>query len=241
MHIRNFLAITMLSTAFLAGCGGGGGGGTSPTPVSVASTATFPFFSIAAGRFNEAKTRSFTVSLHLSTGQVLTGTGTDSSSAPASSSFEGRPSLVKNFTTTYSYTNGSVSFPIFETSSAHYDSNYTLLGGIGSNYYGVVTNSFPEPQSAKIGDTGPLAIATTYSNSTKTTILGSSKLSYVFEPDTNSTAILKLISENFDKTNTRQSYSTIAYRVSTDGSYTLLSDTNSYLSGELRLKTLIYQ
>lgn len=227
--------------AALVACGGGGGGGPTPDPTPVATTAEFPFFSIAAARFNEAKTRSFTVSFEMDTGQTLTGTGTDSSSAPFGGTFEGQPSLVKNFATTYTITNGTINVPLFETSTAYYDSNYYLLGGKGSNYYTVATQKYIYPQYSKVGDTGPLGVLTIYSNSTKSTILGISRASYVFESDTATTAIMKLISVSYDATGNSVAATTTAFRVSSAGSYTLLTSVTFYVSGDIRLKTLTYQ
>ncbi|GEM_PF-2514913 len=238
---RISLAIIVGALAACGGGGGGGGDGPTPVPVPVASTATFPFFSINAARFNEAKTRSFTVSLVMDSSQTVSGTGTDSSSAPFSGTFEGQSSLVKNFATTITFTDGDINVPVFETSTAYYDSNYYLLGGTGSNYYTVVTQKYTYPQYSKIGDTGPLGVATVYSDSSKSKILGSSKASYVFEPDSDTTAIMKLISMSYDASGNSVGTTTTAFRVSTTGNYTVLTKTTFYVSGVVRLETLTYQ
>lgn len=82
-----------------------------------------------------------------------------------------------------------------------------------------------------------LLISKRYTNSNKTGLLGTQVLSFAIQPETSTTALLKLIEVEKDNAGNTTSTSTITFRLTPAGSMTRLSETT--VSGTTAL-TLTY-
>jgi hypothetical protein len=188
MRANNAIAILV---ALLAGCGGGGGGGGPGNTSTLASPALQPPppppvaipFASAISAFMQA-----------SHDYVLSATnGADSYRAElsftpaAQTTFEGQvvstmqdSGVIKKNGTTAAISIGTEFFDA---------SPFKVWGFVGSDgVYGVNSNQQLLPSSATPGQSGPLDTITSYADSTKQTVLGSSTRFWVVEPDTATTA-----------------------------------------------------
>lgn len=228
--IRLFFTLVACS-ALLSACGGGGGSSSSSDPV--ASTEVFQLRTAYANYVNDSRSLPYTLSGTIS-GYSVTGTGTLTQGAVFSTTFENRTALGKTVTLTGTLYANNRSIPIASTGSGYVDSNYNTLGFAGSEYE-VVTSSTPIPLTARVNDTGVWYVTTRYSSASKTTRLGTKTTSFVLEPDTASTALLKIIEVERDAGNSITSTSTSSFRITPSGALTWLNET--YLEGA---DTLIY-
>ena len=216
-----------LGTAFacllaLAACGGGGGGGggggSSGTPTPVASTNAFPLQAGFQKRITSGASDKFTVE------DFCTGTSTITYSTPVADTFEGVPGYSLTQTATATYTNCAPS-PITVSVTNHYDANYTLIGttSTGGQYVRFVPPAPAAlPASVKVGDKGTMVTMNMYSSSSQIIRTGKRVLSYEIEPDTASTAIFDLITQDFDTTDAVTITEHSLYRMAADGTLTLL-------------------
>lgn len=221
---RHF-AITMIAASTLVACGGGGDSNYVTAP-STASTTAFPFATAIANFVNERKSSQFSISgTAFAFGQSVsfTGVGTASESTVAST-FEGFPSLKKSITTTGTLDMLGNQFPIGETSATFFDTNYSPLGNTGANVYCVVTSKTPIPITASIGDNGDWFMSTCYTDSSKLNRIGTSKVSYALEPEANTTALLKLVTQLTDTSGNR-SPTNLTLRITTSGAVTRVDET----------------
>jgi hypothetical protein len=216
--------LVTISTAGLIACGGGNSSSATPAASNV-STNTFPVGTgitalAAAGQLNN-----FNVS--------GTCNGTFSNiSAPANTSttFEGNPALSSVAVITISLSNCTGSSVATETS--YYSTSYLPLG------FSVLGGNFGDyaippviPATVHVGDAGVVGTENLYTNSAKTTPVGRNDISYAIEPDTSTSAILNLISKNYNVASTLQNTVQDRYRMQANGSLTLISSDVLYSSG----------
>ena len=222
-------ALAMAASAFLVGCGGGGGGsGTPATPTKATSTEIFPLRAAYTSTFNNSRSLTFTLS-GTTAGVAVTGSGTVTQGNVMSSVFEGANALVKTSTVTGTVTAKGVSIPLATTSTSYVDSNYAPKGSQSSNEYSVVSGLANIPLTGKVNDTGLLYSENRYSTSAKASLLGTRTKTFVMEPDTATTALLKIIDTDRNTSGTTTATSTANFRISTSGALTRLFET--YLSG----------
>lgn len=120
-------------------------------------------------------------------------------------------------------------FSLDNTSADYFDSNYNLLGRDGTSGYSVVDGLFNLPASVKVGDTGDLYSLKKYSNSTKSALTGTEKVSYLIEADTASTALVSILTVEKDTNSKVTSQDTTQYRISADNKLTPIKETlNDY-------------
>lgn len=218
-----FRAIWLFLLFALSACGGG----SNPTNTgSTTSTETFQFSTAFVNYVTETRSLPFTVT-GTSSGYSVTGSGTVTQGGLTSASFESQAAQQKTTTVTGSMTVNGVTVPLASSSTAYVDSNYNPLGSIGDNY-AVVTNGSSIPTTAKVNDTGIL-----YSSSTKAVARGTETVTYALEPDTASTALLKIIVTERGTNNTLSSIATISFRMTTAGALTRISET--YVEGTTSL------
>ena len=219
-------AITFIAvSSILAACGGSGGSGGGSSPSGpVTSTLSFPlqagFKSFIANGFSKA----FTISDYCS------GSGTRTT-APASTgaTFEGVSALSSVTTVTGSYTNCTPAS--FASSSTSYvDTNYNLLGDVGTNY-GVWLTPPTIPTSVSVGATAIAGTENYYTDSTKATGKGRMGASFVIEADTSSTAIVNLISKIYDVSSVLTATQQSRYRMTSTGALTPISIDLQYANG----------
>jgi len=229
MNQHYFFRAIWLSLLFaLSACGGGN----NPTNTSsTTSTETFEFRTAFVNYVTETRSLPFTVT-GTSSGYGVTGSGTATQGALTSASFESQAAQQKTTTVTGSMTVNGVTVPLSSSGTAYVDSNYNPLGTIGDKYV-VVTNGTTIPTTAKVNDTGILYSTILYSSSTKAIKLGTETVAYALEPDTASTALLKIIVTERGTNNTQTSIATITFRMTTAGALTRISET--YVEGTTSL------
>ena len=235
-HFR--FAPALLVSTLLAGCGGGGGGGSS-APGPVTSTLSFPLQSAHNAFVAGGVTRSFTVSITAVSGAstvTCSGTGTLAASpATTAATFEGKPALsaLSTVTITTSASPGCNAATITTTLTDYYDSNFVALGHntVGGDY-GVFLTAPSLPTSAKVGDAGILGTETLYTNSTKTTSVGTSAVTFALEADTANTAIVNVKSTDSDATGKVILTTQSRYRIADVGAVTPISVDAQFTNGD---------
>jgi len=211
---------TLSISALLVACGGGGGSGG-----SASSTETFQLRTAYVSYTNSTGSWPFTVTGSTS-GVNVTGSGTTTAGSISGTTFEGQAAQAKTTTITGTINANGRSVPLATTGTSYVSSNYDLLGNSSATSYEVVSSSIPIPATARINDTGTWYSSTRYTDQSKTTRRGTATATFVLEPDTASTALLKIIRIEKDTANTVTSTSTIAFRITPAGALTRLSETN---------------
>jgi hypothetical protein len=123
----------------------------------------------------------------------VTGSGTYSHSGLQAASFENQPSLRKSSTASMRININGQSTDAAVTTAIYVGSNYLPLGS-DEDGYGVVFDSVNIPATARVGDNGIWYTERMYPSSAKSYVTGTRRTSFVMEPDTASTALLKIIS-----------------------------------------------
>jgi hypothetical protein len=201
----------------ISACGGGGGGSSGP----VASNETFQLKTAYVNFFNGSNSLPFTLS-GTTSGYTVTGSGTLTESAPVNGTFESVSALQKNSAITYTFTANNVTSSTASSSSSYADSNYVPLGGTGSEY-SVITGNASIPLTARVGDSGTWSTQNRYTNSSKSTLVGTTTTTYVLEPDTASTALLKIIDTDKNTSGTTTGTTIETYRITPSGGITHIS------------------
>lgn len=207
---------TLSISALLVACGGGGGG-------SASSTDAFQLRTAYVSYINSTGSWPFTVTGSTS-GVNVTGSGTTTAGSISGTTFEGQVAQAKNTTATGTINANGQSIPLATTGTSYVNSNYDPLGFSGSEYE-VVSSSIPIPATARINDTGTWYSSVRYTSSSKTTRKGTATATFVLEPDTASTALLKIIRIEKDTANAVTSTSTNTFRMTPAGTLTRLSET----------------
>lgn len=227
MKFHLLLAATLtitLATTFIAACGGGGGDAGAPvSPLPVVSANTFQVKTAYISYFNDTSSHPFTVS-GTTAGFAVTGSGTVTQSPVTSGLFEGATVLQKTSTVTGSFVANGVTIPLTATDTAYVDANYMAKGWTGEEYV-MVTSAALVPDTAKVNDTGLWHISNRYADSTKTTLLGTSQVSFALAPDTATTALLKINQVDKDTIGSTVMTATANFRVTPTGALTRLSET----------------
>ncbi len=211
-------AITLLLTA----CGGGGGSG-STGPVS--STETFQLRTGWVNYITDTRSLPFTLTGTVS-GTPVTGSGTLTQGSLSRTVFESQNALSKTTVVTGSVSGNGQTYPLGITTTSYIDSNYNPLGSNGPEYV-VTTSGSTIPLTARVNDTGIWFQSVRYASSAKTSRLGTATTSFVLEPDTASTALLKIIEIEEDTYGTTTSTNTLTFRITPAGGLTRLSEVGS--------------
>lgn len=212
--------VCLVTALLLVACGGG----SSSTPPSGSGTSTlsFPMQSAFNAMVANGWTKNFTSSGDCS------GSGTQAvAPAKTAATFEGAAALSATNSTTYTFSNCTPASGA-QIFTAYYDSNYVPRGFSDfSTTYGVY-GAISIPSSVIVGGTGVLWTEARYTNSTKSTSIGSAVTSYIIEADTPTTAIVNLIYKIYNTANTLTQTQQVRYRISATGALTLVSvDTQS--------------
>jgi hypothetical protein len=217
------LARTLGLTLILAisACGGGGGG--SPTSTGpVASTETFQLRTAYVNYVTETRSLPFTVT-GTTSGYSVTGSGTATQGSLTSATFESQAAQQKTTTVTGSITANGTNVPLSSSSTTYVDSNYNPLGSNDTDYT-VVNSGASIPATARVNDTGTWYSTIRYASSTKATQRGTGTVSYVLEPDTASTALLKIILVERDNSSNETYRSAVTFRMTPAGALTRISE-----------------
>lgn len=225
VNVLKRLAAVCLSVLLIAGCGGGGDDG------PVASTETFDLKSAWANYVSSASSRPFSIS-GMVAGESVSGSGTITEGALLPATFEGLPALSKTTIASATITVAGQSIPLSTSSSTYVDSTYLPLGSSGERY-SVVTGVPSIPSSARVNDTGLIYTEINYPNSAKAYSIGTTTLSFALEPDTASTALVKLVAVDKDTAGTTIATSVTTLRVTPTGGLTWISDSTTSMDGTL--------
>jgi hypothetical protein len=210
---------------FVAACGGGGGGGGDGSTGPVTSTDTFQLQRAYINYVTDSSSRSFNIS-GTSSGDSLSGTGRATAGTLGAATFEGLSALSKTTVVSGTTINGGTSTPFSSSQTTYVDSSYKLLGNDG-NEYTVVTSFSMLSDSTKVNATGSFYSATRYTNSTKSSVIGTRTATYALEPDTASTALLKFIIVDKDTSGNTTSTVTSVFRVTPPGALTPISESST--------------
>lgn len=218
-----------MMTALLIACGGGGGSSDGP----VTSAETFQMRAAWDKFVQNSGSRSFRLTGRLSGNQV-TGSGTMVESALAPATFEGASAQRKTSTLNLSVTNGNVTVPITASDTSYFDDRFNPLGDSSESEYCVVTStSVSIPQIARVGDKGILYAAECFTDSSKQVTLGTETVSFSLEPDTASSALLKMTLMEKDTAGNSNLSDTIIIRMTPSGDLTYISEKVTYQDGDM--------
>jgi len=209
------------STLLLTACGGSSSSVQTVQAAPVAQAVST--FALQAGYKTRIASGSAT---NFSISGTCTGSSNISSSSPGTGTFEGATALTVTSTESLTFTNCTPTSAA-HTSISYYDSSYNPLGhsSIGVEYGKFLTIPSALPTSVKIGDTAVFGTETIYSDSTKQVTKGQRSRSYVIEADgaSGSTAIVNLITKDFNLSNQLLFTQQSRFRMATDGKLTALS------------------
>lgn len=223
--VRHFF--TTLAFVLLAGCGGGGGG----SPPTVTSKETFNLSQAWVSYLTTTQSLPFSVQGTIY-GDSVSGNGTLSQSGLQAATFENTPAQRKSGTATLKIVLNRQSTDLAVTTAMYVDSNYLPLGSQGDDY-GVVFNAVNIPPSVKVGDNGIWYTERTYPSSAKLYSTGTRTTAFTVEPDTASTALLKVITTDYSSGGSQTSSTVITFRMTPSGTLTRLSDSSTSSEGTL--------
>jgi len=171
----------------------------------------------------------------------FSGSGTFSESSRLGT-FEGIQGIAKSSTLTATLQLVGQNMPFADTNVTYFDSNYKPLGATSATGYCIVTSSNPIPTTAKIGDNGIWYLSTCYTDSTKRIKAGTGNLSYVLEPDTQTSAILKLIGKAVDNFGNTVASGSSSFRITANGEISRFAEAASVSAAGVALNyTATYQ
>lgn len=227
ISLRSFSAATVL--ALISGCGGGSDGGDGSSKVS---TSTFPVSAALKNLVSNGYTASFTVSGTLN-GADLTGTGSETSTPGANSSFENQPAIDVGDQISYNLQWKGQAVNWTDTSHNYFNqSSYAVIGTIDpSGNYAVATSFNGWPSAARVGDSGTLGAIVFYSDQAKSSITGGATLNYSIESDAPTTAILAITTVYTDSGNAIVETDVDRYRLTPSGEITWVSKNISSSNG----------
>jgi hypothetical protein len=192
----------------------------------VASTNAFNVQSGFVSLVSAGYTKTFSV-----TG-TCTGTFTlTAAPATTSTTFEGTAALSGNEAVTATL-NGCTPSSLASTGTRFFNMSYAPLGSSfqGGNY-GVYASVPVLPSAVHVGDVGTFGTVAFYTDSTKATSAGRQDVTYVVEADTATTAILNVISKNYNTSSVLTSTEQDRYKVAANGSLTVYSFDLQYTNG----------
>jgi len=128
--------------------------------------------------------------------------------------------------------NCSLGFSGTQTSITYYDLDFVELAKFHSDgSYSEFVKS-PRPTAVTVGDSGTLGTWTHWNNTGKTNIYEKDVMSYVIEPDTNTSVILNLIDRTYDNNNLLEITSQLRYRLNTAGNFEWISATVDFANNK---------
>lgn len=223
--LRSLKTWAWVAPLLLVGCGGGGGGGgdddrpsTPPPPVTTPASATFPAGSAYRAYVPLARQQTFQLDYLGDLMSACPGAVTLTETAAAPGTFEGSAAQGKTVTWRYNFQNCTQG-TLTRTSELFLNGSNDRIGESGTNSgYIVLDRPMELPASVKVGDTGTMATGTMYSNSTKTTRIGTVTYAYTALADNRTDSILVRL-----ETTTQGRTETLVYRLTTGGTLELRS------------------
>lgn len=226
----------LLSSLLLVACGGGGGG---PAPAPVASTSTFQLKQAYANDFNDTQPYSYTITGVIS-GANIAGNGSTTQSAVANTTFEGVAALQKSRTSSGSVVasgpGGTVNIPLApSTETLFLSPAFNLLGYTSTGAHTVAAAPVTIPVTALVGNSGIIGNFNTFTSSAKLGVPATNLISWSLEPDTATTALMKLTQTIRSNTGVLTATAVDTFRVTPAGAVTRISQTAVTANGTLTL------
>jgi len=212
-------ALTAGFLAWLAACGGGGDGPLTPE----ATSPTYDLRAAYVAMLTTPSTLRFVASGTLD-GIGITGLGTTTSGAVTSDTFEGQPALQRSETISGTLNGNGQTFPLNVTSTDWTDSDH-VPRGITGEAYAVVLGTPIIAKAERANDSGNLFTANTFQDSSKNLQVGTVVASYMVQPDTPSTAIVKLVRTYRDNQSVITRIATKTFRIGQTNRLAPLSET----------------
>lgn len=222
-HTKRIACAVPIVLALLGGCGGGGS--SSSSSGSVTSSISFDLGQAKANLSANGVSQPVDVSGKVNSVDI-SGSGTITESPATASTFEGQTALRVTGSFSGSVSGGGQTIPLGVSAQVYATTNYVPLGEVlpSGEYWVAQAGSTSVPTTVKVNDTAVTAKFNRYSDSSKTTLLGTAVRSYVIEPDTSKTAIAKFLENEYDTSKTQVSSSQTSYRIDQFGSVTWLSE-----------------
>jgi hypothetical protein len=212
MALRRF-ALT-IPLALLWACGGKSG-------------SLGPTFNLAAAQeqaYTQTGTQNFVMSGTLS-GLVIQGSGTWTSGAVTTGTFEGQSANQKTSTYTGNYFINGAGQTLSSQWVSWTDVNHLALGESTAIEYVVVNHASAYPSSAHVGDSGLVFTGDIYDSSAKSTWLGTVTASYLVESDSAQGAWVSFIQTYRATSNAIIKTKTSRYRFTASNAFTRIQDT----------------
>lgn len=133
--------------------------------------------------------------------------------------------MQKTETAASTLNGNSITIPLSISTTSYVDSNYVPLGSSGISY-AVVTGPVTIPQTGVIGDSGTLFTENLYLSNANRLSLGTSVTTFSLEPDTATTALLKLIETQKNTSGATTSTTTVTFKITAAGGLTRVSETD---------------
>ncbi|TDF64569.1 hypothetical protein [Cupriavidus sp. L7L] len=234
-----FLLVLAISF-FLGGCGGDDNDSNeaATTPVQ---PLTVPLSTAMASLAANGLTASFSIS-----GTVenvpLSGSGTLTATPFVATSLNNTSVLRTTETVSGTVVANGNSMPFSNTRTIFRNTVTYAVMVIDEGDAFVVFADYTIPPTVKAGDSGPLASATIYSDSTQATKVGTLTESYSVAADTGSSLLLTLLDKVFDNSNARIAEDETTFRIDTSGNISFVSSRSTMfnINGQ-SLGTLVFQ
>lgn len=198
-----------------------GGGGSTSAPV----VQTYDLRAAYVAMFTTPSSNQFFISGTIEA-VTISGSGTATSSAVTSGTFEGLPSLQRSQIITGTLISNGPPTPLSVVSTDWTDSNYVPRGSTGEDVeYEVVVGTPTIPTAARVNDVGTLFTANWFQDSTKRVLMGTVVATYVVEPNGSTSAIVKFIRTYRDTSSTITDIATATYGIGTSNRFTRVSET----------------
>ena len=219
--------MSALATVLLVACGGGGGGGSSSssTTPAPATAVTVPLLAAIQSSVSTSHAYNFNVTGYwATTGNTLTGSGSRTVSAGVSSVVSGTTYTKVTGTTLGSATAVNGTVLNLNTTGLEYLNPTTYASVIiddGDAY--AVYSTYTYPTTVTSGDTGQYATAVIYSDSTRSTVIGTATFTYVTSANTSDSITMKQIVNVYNTGNQQTLQSVSTSTISTAGVTALVS------------------
>lgn len=169
-----------------------------------------------------------------SSGVALSGSGTSFNGALTPDAFEGSRALRKVAAIKGEMAVGGKAVPYDISDTYYFDMGFNLLGNKSNEEYAVVSK-FMLPQTARVNDTGVLYTKNAYKDSSRSALLGTVTGTFVLEPDTTTTALLKIVDEKRDISGKTTAKLTEIVRVTPDGAVAPVSQSAANPDGTINI------
>lgn len=235
--------LLLLACAFILGsCGGGdddgGNGGQASAP---AQTLAVPLPTAMASLAANGLTADFSIS-GTAENVPVTGSGALQATPFVAAMLNGATVLKTTETVTGTLMANGNSTPFSGTRTIFRNASTYVLVAIDEGTAFAVFADYTFPLTVKAGDSGPLATATIFSDSTQATKLGSLTQSYAVIADTGSSLLVTFLDKAFDNGNARVGEEETTFRIDTSGNISFVSSrSTAFNASGQALDTLIFQ